>query len=80
MTKKIRISVESVRDMLDTRAEINHPVLSRIQWTLDSDDLEISEGVIGAFQLTGLNNCDFISTNAWKKGVNPEVLRKAEML
>jgi len=72
-----RIAVEDVWQMQDERGRINRARLDEIIWTLDGKELTIKPEIIEHFESTGLNNCDFITTNYWRQGVDPEVLREA---
>lgn len=73
----VHIEVEQVWNLINERARINAIPLSEIIWMLDAKELKIDITIINDFELTGLNNVDFIATNYWKKGVDKQILEDA---
>ena len=69
MAFKIRVSIESVNKMQEFRQFVNQGLLSEIVWTLNGKILKIDPKIIEEFELTGLNNIDFITSGMYKKGL-----------
>jgi len=66
LLEKIYIPIEDVMIMQAIRDRINKPDLLDIVWTKKGKPLEIPQKIIEDFHLTGLNNCDFITSNYYQ--------------
>lgn len=60
MTSKTEVAIEEVFALAAARRKINSLDINDIVWTLKGKPIRISQIVIGQFELTGLNNNDFI--------------------
>jgi predicted ATP-grasp superfamily ATP-dependent carboligase len=60
------IAIEEIREMQKRRNEINKLDLCDIIWTENNEEVKIDSKVIEDFELTGLNNIDFITSNYYK--------------
>ena len=66
------IPIEMVYDMQRMRQRINKPYFGDIVWTKNGKPLKINPKVLDDFEMTGLNNCDFITTNYYLKKVKED--------
>ena len=66
---KVYKSIESVKAMQSIRESINSPNILDIIWTVDGHPVDIDLQTIEDFALTGLNNCDFITSEYYKRGI-----------
>ena len=64
-----RIAIEDVYRMLRERRAINSLALDKIIWTKGGKDIAIDPKVTEAFELTGLNNIDFISSGYYRRTI-----------
>lgn len=62
----MRISVEQLRAMQVERDKINRAKLKDIEFFENGKRLKITKQMIDKFELSGLNNIDFILTGAYK--------------
>lgn len=62
-----RIAIEYIQWLQKERAKINLAKLEEIEFFKNGMKLDISKDVIDAFELTGLNNADFISSGFYRK-------------
>lgn len=74
----IRISVEEVRGHLKRLGYINSFPFSDIIWVEKGIELNIPKKITEEFELTGLNNIDFISTNYYLLDPTLKKIREAE--
>ena len=65
--KKIYIPIEDVEIMQLIRSRVNKPFIGDIVWTKRGKPVNIDLKVIEDWILTGLNNCDFITSHAYKR-------------
>lgn len=62
----MRIDIEHVRKIQEERMKINSVPLEQIEWYEDGKKVETNPGIIDDFLFTGLNNTDFIISEAYK--------------
>ena len=60
------MAIEYIRWLQHERDKINHPKLENIQFFEKGLLLNIPRETIAEFSYTGLNNMDFVLTNAYK--------------
>ena len=58
----MKIDVEDIKEHLRYRKIVNRANLHAIEWYENGKRLDIHKGVLDYFELTGLNNIDFIAT------------------
>ena len=63
----IIIPIEEVEAMQKIRNKVNRPHLRNIVFTRKGKALSISKEIIDEWEMTGLNNCDFITSGAYKQ-------------
>jgi hypothetical protein len=64
--KQMNIAVEYIKWLQDQRNKINSENLKDIEFYENSMKLDIPTKVFDEFELTGLNNCDFILSGFYK--------------
>jgi hypothetical protein len=69
MSKKIKVEVSEIMYLAGRMATINKLDLDDIEFTVEGKPVEIDPKTLEDFKFTGLNNTDFILSNAYlKKG------------
>lgn len=59
----MRVNIEDVMRIIEERRAINSIPFRDIEWYENNEKLEIDEEILEEFEMTGLNNIDFIGTN-----------------
>jgi len=67
LTKGPVVRIEDVQRMIKERSRVNHYNFRNITWTKDNKVLNIPKGTIDAFEMTGLSNVDFISSQYYRR-------------
>ena len=67
----LRIHIEEVKGHIKRLEYINSIPLDEIVWMKEGQQLNIPQKTIDEFELTGLSNKDFISTNYYLKDMPP---------
>jgi hypothetical protein len=62
------VSIEEILELRERLREINALPLDDITFIENGEELEIDKTIVADFKFTGLNNCDFITTNFYKVG------------
>ena len=65
----MRVDVECVKMLQAVRSKVNRNKLKDIEFYEHGEPLEITNELIEDFELTGLNNTDFILSNYYKKPI-----------
>lgn len=65
---KIKVHIEEIIGMHIRKSQINSVRLDDIEFYEDGQKIDIPEKAINSFELTGLNNVDFILTNYYLLG------------
>lgn len=64
---KVPVSIEYIKAIMEQRAYVNRLDFRDIEFYEDGKKLNIPEDVLSDFELTGLNNIDFIWSNFYNK-------------
>ncbi len=67
MARRVRISVERVRELEQQRQQINRLPLGNIIWPEGGRDVEVDGPAMVQFMFSGLSNTDFIMTGSYDK-------------
>jgi len=70
----MQVPIEYVQALAMARHAINSMKLEDIEWTYKGEPAPISSLTVDNFELTGLCNVDFISSNYWLQNI-PEDFR-----
>lgn len=62
----MKINIEEILELQDRRAKINNALLSEIEFYENGIKIEIDPEVLEEWKFIGLNNTDFIITDAYK--------------
>ena len=65
--KKTKVAIEYVLWLDSERRRINKVLLENIEWYDFGTKVDVSKEVIDHFDLTGLSNIDFITSEYYKK-------------
>ena len=63
---KVFVRIEDVQRIQKERNKINRLRFQNITWTKNNKVIYIEPEIKENWELCGLNNCDFINTNAYK--------------
>ena len=66
MKKKVFVNIEDVLRIQKERSKINRLKFRNIAWCKDHKEIHIPQEIKDDWELCGLNNCDFITTNMYK--------------
>ena len=70
---KTEVAIEEVIELWEGRQRINRLDIEDIIWTKEGKPLSIRKGLAREFEMTGLNNNDFILTGYyWREKVTKE--------
>ena len=62
------VNVETIEFLEHLRKDINTPLLSDIEFYQNDKPINIPKEYVEEFDLTGLNNMDFITSGFYKRG------------
>lgn len=68
---KKRVAVEEVMRIHEERWAINRLRFSNIIWTYQGFPIDVPKKLLDDYELVGLNNCDFITSNYIPKKLAP---------
>ncbi len=65
----MKVDIEEIRALKARLAEINLVPLEDIQWFENGVEVQIPPETVAEWKFVGLNNADFVMTNAYRDGI-----------